>query len=211
MRKLESSWTGSMCSQLCTSCSASHKKKKKKKGSSCDWARGQPPFPWCSCSSPVPGGWMEGQVWLDEREGDRNRVGATRQKERDICFSSRWENSQFPRSWRLGWSPPDRACWLLRGSPFVSRLPRALLDSIQSLSEWTSACIAGTHPQQAGVNAKSNKLPLISSTYSWSHFEGKLWYSYSETWLCLVMCEPHHAAVTPHDALGAPLCLSSPD
>lgn len=67
----------------------------KRTPSSCDRAQGQPPFPWCSCSSPCPlGVWRARFDWTGKR--DRNGVGVTRQKKRDICFSSWWENSPDP-------------------------------------------------------------------------------------------------------------------
>lgn len=61
--------------------------------SSCDSALGGPPFPWCSCSSPVPGGLRRARF---ERTR-RRRPKPGRCNTMDICFSSRWENSPDPR------------------------------------------------------------------------------------------------------------------
>lgn len=119
-----------------------------KKGalSSCVQTQGQPPFPWCSCSSPLPEG-TEVQVGLDE--GGETETESVRQreteKERHLLLISM---GKFPRSWRRGWSPPDRACWLLRGSPFLRRLPRASWAVSQSNPfKWADLCLlhAVTH------------------------------------------------------------------
>lgn len=63
-------------------------------------------------------------------EGGRQKRGRCdeTEKERHLLLISM---GKFPRSRRLGRSPPDRAGWLLRGSPFVSRLPQAPLALIQ--------------------------------------------------------------------------------
>lgn len=63
--------------------------------------------------------------WGREKETELMRQHESEtKKERHLLLISM---GKFPRSWRLGWSPPDRAHWLLQGSPFVSRLPQALL------------------------------------------------------------------------------------
>lgn len=89
---------------------------------SCDRAEGQLPFPWCSCSLPVPMGTQDQVSWATATE-----LGPD--WKRDICFSSRWE---IPLILQIRMESPSQNTLAPLRLTFVSRLPQALLALIQS-------------------------------------------------------------------------------
>lgn len=152
---------------------------------------------------PHPWG-KEDQVWLYEGGTQKQSLcdgKRVRLKKRDICFSSLWETS--PWSWRLGWSPPDRAQWLLQGSQFVSRLPQAYLALIQS----NPFHLEVLYPQQVmNKNNESDYRCNCVFTFTNSTICLVLWgksnifFIVQEAelaWLCLVVSQPHHLALIP--------------
>lgn len=145
----------------------------------------------------------EGQVWLNkERRQEQGRCDET-EKERHLLLISM---GKFPRSWRLGWSPPDRTCWLLWGSPFASSLPQASLTLIQSNpSEWVSLCLLQHTPNKPLANTNSNKRSLVycvsSFRCSWSSFffffMGNSYNPEQELTVSHDVLASHHTAVIP--------------
>lgn len=128
------------------------------------------------------GGCDRGPGWTERaRQTESGSARRDRKRERHLLLISM---GKFPRSRRLGLSPPDRARRLLRGSPFGSGLPQASLARTQSSPSEPGSLRSHpsgtppTLPSQITTHISSNWGFCFHILYSWSHIERKMWYSY---------------------------------
>lgn len=90
---------------------------------SCERARGQPPFPWCSCSSPSSLGVGRGPGSTERRE-ETETGSEWRDRKRETSASHL--DGKIPPIPEIRMESPRQSMRLLGGSPGVSRLPSGL-------------------------------------------------------------------------------------
>lgn len=171
--------------------------------SSCDRARGQPPFPWCSCSSPVPGG-VGGGGWgpgLTEQGEETGTGSLWRDRKRETSASHL--DGKIPPILEIRMESPRQN--MLAPLRLTIWLPQASLTLIQSNpSEWVSLCLLQHTPNKRLANTNSNKRSLVycvsAFRCSWSSF---FFFFMGNSY------NPEQELTVSHDVLASSYCSHS--